>query len=648
MNYFNSVKKLLLASCVGAATIATAQTTMRPLSYGIIGTSTQTNWYKDYVGVRFQVTQPASIAGDKAYTTTNEGTGATGEWGAAPISFSDTVMLPPSADSAGCVASGYPTGYFNGKIALIWRGNCEFGYKALKAQEAGAVAVVIVNNVAGGPVGMAAGASGASVTVPVFMVSLDDGNAMKGQINAGNTVILNMLTQWSSGYGNDLGMVPSGYGISANFAMPLSQFTFNPSRVPYQNKHAAYVANFGTNTASNVSVEGSLSFTPGSDITVPLYKDTVTLSSFPQIDSVWAFFGKRYSTPLASVTSNGRFDLKYNIFSDSVDQFPGNNSVTYSYYLTDSLFSKSRYDFAKDAPVTTTYIQPSSATPFIYFSPYYISKGGSYMDRIKFSVVNNGVGLLPSESIFFYVFKWVDADADQFVQNSELELMGTGLKTFNGTTDSSFGVYTAELYDTLGVDLRSVRLDSNSWYYIGAELPDGYALGCDGQLNGFPRSMGFALDTVVDLYNPIWGGDRITQYDNWGSTVYPWSFDGSGSGSFDSVMLHTQKGLIPALPFYTTTHPVAVGSVKSIITSATLYPNPVSDVVSLKVDMEKPAKQLVYTVIDGTGRFVARETRSNLQNDVFTYNTSHLAAGNYYMLVTADGITATKKFVVVR
>ncbi len=160
--------------------------------------------------------------------------------------------------------------------------------------------------------------------------------------------------------------------------------------------------------------------------------------------------------------------------------------------------------------------------------------------------------------------------------------------------------------------------------------------------------MGFALDTVVDLYNPIWGGDRVSQYDNWTSTVYPWSFDGSGSGSFDSVMLHTQKGLIPALPFYTTTHPVAVGSVKSIITSATLYPNPVSDVVSLKVDMEKPAKQLVYTVIDGTGRFVARETRSNLQNDVFTYNTSHLAAGNYYMLVTADGITATKKFVVVR
>src|SRR5690606_31806620 len=33
-----------------------------------------------------------------------------------------------------------------GKIAVLYRGNCEFGLKALNAEQAGAEAVVIINN----------------------------------------------------------------------------------------------------------------------------------------------------------------------------------------------------------------------------------------------------------------------------------------------------------------------------------------------------------------------------------------------------------------------------------------------------------------------------------------------------------------------
>ena len=60
-----------------------------------------------------------------------------------------------------------------GKIALVSRGTCEFGMKSLNAQNAGAEAVIIYNNV-GGIVNMAAGAVGADVTIPsVFMGKLD-------------------------------------------------------------------------------------------------------------------------------------------------------------------------------------------------------------------------------------------------------------------------------------------------------------------------------------------------------------------------------------------------------------------------------------------------------------------------------------------
>ncbi len=47
----------------------------------------------------------------------------------------------------------------------------EFGTKALNAENAGAVAVIVVNNEEGAPIVMAPGAEGELVTIPVFMVS---------------------------------------------------------------------------------------------------------------------------------------------------------------------------------------------------------------------------------------------------------------------------------------------------------------------------------------------------------------------------------------------------------------------------------------------------------------------------------------------
>ncbi|PKA83162.1 putative secreted protein (Por secretion system target) [Ulvibacter sp. MAR_2010_11] len=79
-------------------------------------------------------------------------------------------------------------GALNGKIVVIRRGECEFGFKSLAAQNAGAVAVIIVNNVAGATILMGGGAVGASVTIPVFMINNIDGEAIIAELLALNTV----------------------------------------------------------------------------------------------------------------------------------------------------------------------------------------------------------------------------------------------------------------------------------------------------------------------------------------------------------------------------------------------------------------------------------------------------------------------------
>ena len=79
-------------------------------------------------------------------------------------------------------------GALNGKIAVIRRGECEFGFKSLAAQNAGAVAVIIVNNVAGATILMGGGVNGGSVTIPVFMVDNINGEAIITELLAPNTV----------------------------------------------------------------------------------------------------------------------------------------------------------------------------------------------------------------------------------------------------------------------------------------------------------------------------------------------------------------------------------------------------------------------------------------------------------------------------
>ena len=79
-------------------------------------------------------------------------------------------------------------GDLTGKIAVIRRGECEFGFKSLAAQNEGAVAVIMVNNVSGDPIAMGGGVDGGSVTIPLFMVTDVDGEAIIAELTGGADV----------------------------------------------------------------------------------------------------------------------------------------------------------------------------------------------------------------------------------------------------------------------------------------------------------------------------------------------------------------------------------------------------------------------------------------------------------------------------
>ena len=127
------------------------------------------------------VVSPQSIAGTLETATADAGFGAaitatpvTGD----AVFVSDGSSLP----TQGC---GTITTNLTGKIALIDRGTCEFGLKALNAQRKGAIGVIICNVDETLNIIMQAGASGSQVTIPVSMIKRSDCERIKAALNTG-------------------------------------------------------------------------------------------------------------------------------------------------------------------------------------------------------------------------------------------------------------------------------------------------------------------------------------------------------------------------------------------------------------------------------------------------------------------------------
>ena len=126
---------------------------------------------------RLQVIAPSNGGVIGNYTT---GLAAFGSTPVSPITAPIALVndgIAPTEDA--CTA--LPANSMNGKIALIRRGSCSFESKVLIAQNAGAVAAIIMNNAAGTGVFTMAG-DGSGATIPAIMISKEDGDLLMANL----------------------------------------------------------------------------------------------------------------------------------------------------------------------------------------------------------------------------------------------------------------------------------------------------------------------------------------------------------------------------------------------------------------------------------------------------------------------------------
>ncbi|MEO8515407.1 MAG: T9SS-dependent M36 family metallopeptidase [Flavobacterium sp.] len=127
-------------------------------------------------GLTFTVNSPASVAGGYGILDNSFSPGHVAPPAAPGITQNLVLFNDGTPDNSDACTAATNAAALNGKIAVIRRGTCTFILKAKAAQNAGAVAVIIVNNTGGAAPGM--GGADATVTIPTVAMTQIDGEAL--------------------------------------------------------------------------------------------------------------------------------------------------------------------------------------------------------------------------------------------------------------------------------------------------------------------------------------------------------------------------------------------------------------------------------------------------------------------------------------
>ncbi|HRO75935.1 MAG TPA: T9SS type A sorting domain-containing protein [Crocinitomicaceae bacterium] len=473
-----------------------------------------------------------------------------------------------------------------GKIAVLWRGNCEFGLKAKNAWDAGAAGVIIVNNVDGAPVGMAAGVSGGVVTVPVVMISKADGEILRTAKVAGDSV--SVLLGNKLGYmKNDLGSI-LGYTATVAAQVPV-QIANNTTEFPI--RFAAQVYNYGENEATNVYVTAVINKN-GSE----LYRDTSDIvATLAPGDSIENFTFINYSGDLGV----GDYEIIYEIVSDSTDDATTDNHFSYPFRINnDKIFALAQYDYTTNFTLNSgNFRAADQADPSfqscITFQDPNASKFGIKGVYFQASITNDDQGNAQSidgEEILISISEW----NDNFT-------FGTDDPSWNNVVPVTGGsyIYMEDLADTFVYANMNeyILLKDNVRYLICSKTSnEDIFLGYDSE-----RKYDFYQSITERYLSPFQAGNT------WGA-----GFVGMPVASL-TLDLFTEDE-------------VGLANTKKLV-AAKVYPNPARDIVNIEVSNYEGTAAL--TVTDLAGKVVISNNVTVNANGVTTVNTSGLTAGMY-------------------
>ena len=561
------------------------------------------------------VQSPASIAGNYTFSWADPA----GGWGTPnfliPGTFvEDTLVLVNDGTAGnnidygnllseeGCAPS--PLNAYAGKICVIRRNTCEFGLKALQAQQAGAVGVIIINR---DPevIAMGAGASGANVTIPVVMITAADGAAILNQMLTDDVVAF--IGNKAGLFANDAGLTPGStlisksYGVPALLAQNNTEFNF---------EIGTRVFNYGFDDQTNIGVNARITDPSGATI----YDNTVNGLNILAGDSVDIYPGDTYNFPPFSMPTytSGRYTVTYTLALDGLtDEYTSDNSISSDFVINDSIFSYAMLDTITNLPVSNNGYRPATNTATYSACMVFDNANGSRVGTggIYFSASTGSASgvLLTGEEILLSLYRWEDAFLDLNDANlafTALTPVASGYYYFPGDLqgETVYGAYSAGAVLTDNERYLACAQTVNLEIYLGHDTKTNYT---------------WNLDTYLQPNGPV-ENDGVYSALGFGADATT----GMGMSIFPAANL---------------------GIAESLTLEGVAYPNPATDGVTISLNGEGSAN---LTVTDVAGR-VAMTNTVTMINGKTEVNIASLEAGIYVFNVTLEN-GKTSQFNVVK
>jgi hypothetical protein len=513
--------------------------------------------------------------------------------------------IPVSQEGCGVLTNAAAV---NGKIAVVYRNTCEFGRKAKRAQDAGAIAVIILNR---DPevIGIGAGTDGSTVTIPVVMLSSIDGAILTNEMENGPVTMF--IGNKAGLHDNDLAfndrliLTPKYNGVHSLLAQNGTDFNFDLGLRVY---------NYGSETQTNANANVTITAPGGATI----YDEDVAFSldgvSGLIIDSVDIFPGEALNFPQFSQSTypNGEYTVTYTLTNGGgvADDFPSDNTYSIKFVINNTYISRARLNPTTFKPIAES--QVSAADPAAPAAPYSelrycMSFSDANASRLAATGLHTVVSVdtavsesLLNSNIFVEVFQW----------NNPVDVINnTGgydnlVSVASGNHDFVNDVTSEEVFFTFSQPV--MFLDNQP--YLFCVIDYGQKLRV-----GFDRSVDFnaTIQHYNLLTNPLYAAPN--------PNPTPWFGGGFG------------PDLTPAFGIRAiAAESVSVDALTKLEGKA--FPNPTKDVIRMNIPMDGKA---TVSVTDLSGRTVANHNVSFLNNQA-TINVADLNTGMYIINVAYD------------
>jgi hypothetical protein len=532
------------------------------------------------------------------------------------VYIQDTLMLANDG-SEGLNAQGNPVSAaacnpllnnLNGKIAVIYRGDgttnptsggCEFGVKALNAQNAGAVGVIIINREPGvitpGP-----GASGATVTIPVVMLSNTDGAILVNQMQSGAVVVF--IGNKTLLFANDVRLSPGaafapkqGF-VPALLAQNGTEFNFSVG---------ARIYNDGNLPQGNVSLRATVTNPSGNIV----YDNSVSGLNISSVDSADVYPTGNFTLADFSLASypTGTYTLTYTASLDSLDEYASDNSISYTFTISESIYSAAKIDTATGLPSGKTFYRPSE---------------NNQTYSICSAINNPNASRLAVEGLYFAATKGTVVPEDSLMAGEEMNLtLYKWEDVFADLNDPSFG-------------FGALTEMAQAYFYFTDESQEGEtvygAFASPVVLDDNQRYLACVQTVNINLYmghdntNYTWNTDYYLQPICPNESDGTWFASGFGTDVPNAVGIKVMSSA-----------GIGISEINTVNGSA--YPNPTSDDLTISIEGEGVA---TVTVTDISGRIAAKSVVS-LVNGKANFNVSNLEVGMYiFNAVLENGKTS--------